>query len=196
MRISEKAIMAKTRVILAAAGGVLCTLPGCSGDGDVIYNKNFNSSYSGTSIAAMRVPIPVETYGTPSPGASPESVSEATIRGLRTHGPRWAQLNFATDPEGALVAPYRLRIAYGTSSSFSRADFCREDLQAGDVGVAAGSNQLVAAVCFKGRYASIAEGRTQPNADVKSEEFSKYVGLIGRQILPRQNPRKIRPERD
>ncbi len=184
------------------AGFLLCglsalaALSACAGKQGVVYNRNFTSAYSAPSLAAMRQPLPVETFGSPGPAVSQDRVTAATIQGLRDHGPRWAQLTYTADPQDAPNAPYYLRVVYGASTAFARSRLCEAGFSQGDVAFDPDSGRTIAAVCRNGRYVSQAEGSPGVGVDITSDAFSKFAGLIGRQVLPRRNPEANLPRRN
>ncbi|CAN0454684.1 unnamed protein product, partial [Ectocarpus fasciculatus] len=153
-----------------------------------VYNKNFTAGYSPSSLAALREPLLVETFGRPAAGPSQAAITAATVEGLRKSGPRWAQLGYSGNPADTPKAPYRLRFAYGAPVAFARAELCGNDLQPEDVGSDGSSERTVVALCRGTRFVSIAEGTPGANADINSAAFSDFVGTIGRQVLPRRNP--------
>ena len=173
--------------LCAAAFIAMASVAACANGNGVVYNKNFTIGYSPISLSAER-PILVETFAVPAAGLSQESVTAATVKGLRDRGPRWAQLSYTGNPADAPDPAYRLRFAYGASKAFSRTKLCRKNLQSDDVGNDGTSARTVAALCRGERYVSIAEGSPGLNADIGSPEFTAFVGLISRQMLPRNNP--------
>lgn len=187
--------MPTNRSLIITAFVGLSALSGCAGGKDVIYNRSFTSAYSAGGLSGMREALPVQTYGAPTPGADQESVTAATLEGLKKNGPRWTQLNYSGNPQDAPSAAYYVRFAYGVSKGFPRTDLCREDLGSGDIAHDSSSGRAVAAVCRNGRYVSIAEGTPGVGVDINSAEFSNFVGLIGRGVLPRRNPDATRPQR-
>ena len=176
---------------VAGAFFALCLLAGCAGGGNVVYNTNFTSGYSAMNLSAMRQALPVETFGTPAPGLSQESVTAATIEGLRKHGPNWIQLSYSGNPEDRANAPYRLRFAYNAAQGFPRMELCRDDFQASEVG-RGDSGRLVMALCRDGRYVAMGEGSPGTDVDITSDAFEEFVGLMGRRVMPRQRPGRTR----
>ena len=176
------------RAPLGAALLALTTLAACAGSQGTVYNKNFTAGYSPSSLSALRTPLLVETFGAPAAGLSQENVTTATVRGLRERGPRWATLNYSGDPADSPNPAYRLRVAYGASKAFGRSELCGENLQASDIGNDGTSPRTMMALCRGQRYVSIAEGSPGLEADIDSAAFSSFVGLIGRQMMPRNNP--------
>ncbi len=171
-----------------AAVVVLAAVTACASDKGVVYNKNFTAGYSPESLSAQRSPILVETFAAPAAGLSQESVTAATVKGLRDRGPRWTKLHYTGNPADSQDAPYRLRFAYGASKAFARTELCGENLQTSDIGNDGTSVRTVAALCRGDRYLSIAEGSPGHEADIDSPEFTAFVGLLSRQMLPRNNP--------
>ena len=188
--------MPVTRNLLVCAIAGLGILAGCAGGAGIVYNRNFTTAYSPASLSAMRQALPVETHGAPRPGVSQEEVTAATVEGLVANGPRWTQLNFSGNADEARDASYRLRIAYAAAADFDRSDLCSEDLPPGSLASDPASGRTVAALCRNGRYVSIAEGTPGVGADIKSPAFADFVGLIGRQVLPRRNPSATLPRRE
>lgn len=166
-------------------------LAGCAGGGNVVYNTNFTSAYSASNLSAMRQALPVETFGTPAPGLSQESVTAATVEGMRKHGPSWINLSYSGNPKDLANAPYRLRFAFNATQEFPRLELCRDDFQASEVG-RGDAGRLVMALCRDGRYVAIGEGSPGPNVDITSDAFQEFVGLIGRRVMPRQRPGRTR----
>ena len=175
-------------LLLAGAFVALTGLSACAGNTGVVYNKNFTAGYSPSGLAALRTPLLVETFGSPAAGVSQEAVTASTVDGLRNSGPRWTQIGYSGDPSDAPNPPYRLRFAYGAPNTFLRSDLCTEDLVAGDIGSDAENRRTVVALCRGERYVSIAEGSAGANADIGSRAFGEFVGTIGRQVMPRNNP--------
>lgn len=181
-----------SRGLLGAVAIALTAMAGCAGNQGLVYNKNFTPAYSPSSLSGLRKPLLVETFGTPAAGQSQEQVTAATVNGLEERGPRWARLKYSGNPEDSPNPPYRLRFAYGAAKGFSRDRFCLEDLQVSEVGSDGESKRTVVALCANGRWLSIAEGSPGAQADVDSPEFTSFVGLISRQVMPRNNPVLVR----
>ncbi|HIC79683.1 MAG TPA: hypothetical protein EYH07_01125 [Kiloniellaceae bacterium] len=190
-RFETAADTGKTRrriVLLSAVMAGLTALGACAGNQGVIYNKNFTAGYSPDSLAALRTPLLVETFGAPVAGVSQAAVTASTVEGLRASGPRWARFGYSGNPGDAPNPPYRLRFAYGAETGFSRQDFCKTDREPGNVSTDGSSARAVVALCRGERFVSIAEGSPGLGTDIGSERFSNFVGAIGRQVMPRENP--------
>lgn len=177
-----------SRGYLGAAVIALTALAGCANSQGVVYNRNFTPAYSPPSLAGLKEPILVETFGSPDAGQPQAGVTAATVRGLEERGPRWARLSYTGNPEDSPNPPYRLRFAYGAAPVFSRDALCLADLQTSDLGNDGTSARAVVALCRNGRWISIGEGTPGIEADISSDEFTNFVGLIGRRVLPRTNP--------
>lgn len=180
--------------LLALLGLAACTGTG-SGSG-VVYNTNFTAGYSPPSLAATasRGGLLVETYGTPA-GAelTREDITQATVRGLRSFGPTWFPRNFTGNPEDVPRPDYLLRIVYGTPRAFNRQQLCstgltEETVQAARSSASEVSTRAVAGLCRGERAIAQAEGSPGTGPDINGERFSKFVGLLGRQVMPRRNP--------
>ncbi|WP_420345857.1 hypothetical protein [Pelagibius sp.] len=185
---ADKGTPRRRSVLLCAAMAGLTVLGACAGNQGVVYNKNFTAGYSPDSLAAMRTPLLVETFGAPAAGVSQAAVTASTVDGLRASGPRWARIGYSGNPGDAPNPPFRLRFAYGAEKGFSRQDFCKTDREPGNLSTDGSSGRTVVALCRGERFVSIAEGSPGLGADISSERFSNFVGAIGRQVMPRENP--------
>jgi hypothetical protein len=52
----------------------------------------------------------------------------------------------------------------------------------------AASTRTVASLCRGETTLGIAEGSPGAEAEVASERFTRFVGLLGREVMPRRNP--------
>ncbi len=181
------------RVVGLAA---LLGLAACAGSrGGVVYNTNFTAGYVPTSLAAAasRAPLLVETYGSPAPDLAREDITQATVRALRKSGPTWMPRNYTGNPEDAPRPPYLLRVVYGKPKAFNRQQLCAaemtaEVLEAARSSADEGSTRTLASLCRAGNAVAVAEGSPGINPDINGERFSNFVGLLGRQLMPRRNP--------
>lgn len=184
----------RSEAIFAAA--LLLAVAACAGGGSgVVYNSNFTAGYDPRSLSAAvsRAPLLVETFGTPVPGAAPESVSRATALALRQYGPSWLPRNYTDSAVDAGNGPYRLRIAYAMPRAFDRQRVCEATMDAAALESARGESQAestrtVASLCRGETTLGIAEGSPGADADIASERFTRFVGLLGREAMPRRNP--------
>ena len=178
------------------AVALLVALAGCAGGrSGVVYNSTFTAGYDPFSVnaALSRAPLLVETYGSPAPGVTAESVNQATVQGLRRHGPAWFPRNFTGNPTDAGNGPYRLRIAYNLPKSFNRQLVCSSTMGAGSVEAARGqgdqaSTRTLASFCRGETTLGSAEGSPGSAVAVGGEDFSRFVGRLGREVMPRRNP--------
>jgi hypothetical protein len=171
----------------------LLALGACSGTrGGVVYNTTFTAGYVPASFAAA-MPQLVETYGSPSAGLEPAAVTQASVEGLRRFGPAWFPRNYTGNPEDAPRPAYLLRIAYGVPKAFNRQTLCGAEmspqtLEAARTSADEGTSRTVAALCRGASYVALAEGSPGIDPNIEGEKFGAFVGLLGRQLLPRRNP--------
>ena len=186
------------------AVALLVALAGCAGGrSGVVYNSSFTAGYDPFSVSAAlsRAPLLVETYvspaagvaAEPATGVATESVNQATVQGLRRHGPSWFPRNFTGSPTDAGNGPYRLRIAYNLPQSFNRQLVCSSTMDAGLIEAARGqgdqaSTRTLASFCRGETTLSSAEGSPGSAVEVGGEDFSRFVGRLGRAVMPRRNP--------
>ncbi len=178
---------------LAAAGLfglVACT--STSPGGGTVYFTNFTAGYVPASVAASG-PLLVETYGGPAPNLAQEAVTAATVQGLRRHGPPWMPRHYTGNPGDAENPAYVLRVAYGVPRAFNGQTLCTAEMSAAAVDAARGpgdkeATRTIAGVCRGTRAVAYAEGSPGVNPDIGGERFSKFVGLLGRKLMPRRNP--------
>ncbi len=176
-------------VVLGATAFVLLTIvAGCAYNKGVVYNRNFTSGYEPLSLSGQSTPIQVVTLGTPADGQSQEEVTAATVKGLRDRGPRWANIGFTQEPQEILLGAYHLRVAYGAAPAFPRSRLCATDLQTEEIGNDGTYVRSIMALCRGERWVSVAEGTPGADADIESPDFSSYVGLMARRIMPPRNP--------
>ncbi|MEQ8357484.1 MAG: hypothetical protein RH942_18255 [Kiloniellaceae bacterium] len=174
---------------------VVLGLGACTGTGTgggTVYYTAFTAGYVPNSLAAAH-PLLVETYGSPTPGVAPENVLEATVAGLRQSGPAWMPRNYTGRPDDAPRPAYRLRIAYGAPKAFDRQDLCGPDMSAEFLAAGrgqndAGSTRTLAGLCRGETEVAYGEGSPGANPDIRGERFQKFVGLLGRAVMPRRNP--------
>lgn len=188
--------MTTTRAKAAAAAALLLGLAACAGGrSGVVYNSNFTAGYDPRSVSAAmsRAPLLVETFGTPAAGAEQQSVSRATALALRQYGPAWLPRNYTDSAVDAGNGPYRLRVAYGLPRAFDRQRVCEATMDAAALESARGedeaaSTRTVASLCRGETTLGIAEGSPGAEADIAGEPFARFVGLLGREVMPRRNP--------
>lgn len=175
-------------VLCAIAAVALTAVAGCAGNRGLVYNKNFTAAYSPLDLSGQRSPVHVETFGTPAAGRAQGAVTAATVQGLRDRGPRWANLGYSGEPRDTARRAYFLRVAYGADKAFPRNRLCRSDLENDEIGNDGTNLRAIMALCLGERFVSIAEGSPGADADLESPDFSSFVGLMARQIMPRNNP--------
>lgn len=188
--------MKPASIVMTLAVALPLAVAACAGDDSgVVYNSYSNIAYVPRSLSAAmsRAPLLVETYGTPAGGADQQSVSRATALALRQYGPPWLPRNYTDSAADAGTGPYRLRIAYGLPRAFDRQHICAAtmDATAIEAARAAGeptSSRTVAILCRGEKSLSVAEGSPGDAAEIGGERFSRFLGLIGREVMPRRNP--------
>jgi hypothetical protein len=186
----------KAAVGAAAALVLLVTLSACAtGGSGVVYNSNFTAGYDPRSLGAAmsRAPLLVETFGSPAANLAQESVSRTTALGLRQYGSPWLPRNYTDSAADAGTAPYRLRIAFGLPKAFNRQHLCGDGMSTQAIEAVrgsadSGSSRTLAALCRGDRALGVAEGSPGANPDIAGERFARFVGLLGREVLPRTNP--------
>jgi len=177
-------------ILFALAVVGACT--GTLGGSGVVYYTNFTAGYVPSSLAASQ-PVLVETYGSPAQEVSPEAVSAATVQGLRTFGPSWMPRNYADDAAAAERAPYRLRIAYAAPRRFKLDQICKTPPDYTAAGAAGSSDEgpstrTLAGLCRGESVIAMGEGSPGSAPDISGERFQRFVGLLGRKVMPRRNP--------
>lgn len=183
------------RARLGLAAVTLLGLAGCAAGGSgggVVYFSNFTAGYVPSSLAA-NAPLLVETFGAPAPDLAQEAVTAATVDGLRRYGPLWMPRNFSGNPADVAGRNYVVRVAYGVPKTFKGREICGEAMSAAALEGARGAaeadaSRTVAGVCRGTRAVAYAEGSPGSNADITGTRFAEFVGLLGRKLMPRQNP--------
>lgn len=171
----------------------LLALGACSGArGGIVYNTNFTAGYVPASVAAA-MPQLVETYGSPTAGLETAAVTRASVAGLRQFGPTWLPRNYTGNPEDVPRPAYLLRIAYSVPKAFNRQQLCGSDmspelLEAARSSADEGGTRVVAGLCRGKSAVALAEGSAGLDPDIEGEKFAAFIGLLGRQLLPRRNP--------
>lgn len=181
---------------VVAAALLLIGVAACAGGrSGTVYYSNFTAGYVPQSLYATmsRAPLLVETFGLPAPNLAQEAVSRATALALRQHGSPWLPRNYTDSAADAAGGPYRLRIAYAMPKSFDSQRICGAAMDAAALDAArretdAGSTRTVASLCRGETTIGIAEGSPGANPDIGGENFARFVGLIGREVMPRRNP--------
>src|SRR5690606_30730930 len=130
---------------------------------------------------------------TPAPGAAQESVSRATALALRQHGPSWLPRNYTDSAVDAGNGPYRLRVAYAVPRALDRQRVCETTMNASALESArseseAAGTRTVASLCRGETTLGIAEGSPGSEVGLDSERFTRFVGQLGREVMPRRNP--------
>ena len=185
---------AQARATIAVA--LLLAVAACAGAGSgVVYNSNFTVGYDRYTLGAAmsRAPLLVETFGTPTEGQAQADVSRATALALRQYGPPWLPHNYTASAADAANGPYRLRVAYGMPQSFDRQRICDTAMDAAALEASrresdAGSTRTVASLCRGEATLGIAEGSPGAEPDIAGDSFARFVGLLGREVMPRRNP--------
>lgn len=182
----------------AKAGAVMLLLAGtacAAGGSGVVYNSNFTAGYDPHSLSAAmsRAPLLVETFGSPGADLARENVGRSTALALRTYGPPWLPRNYTDAAADAGTAPYRLRVAYGLPKSFNRQMLCEDGMSTDAIESVRGtsgdtSTRTLAALCRTGNAIGVAEGSPGAGPGVSGERFARFVGLLGREVMPRNNP--------
>ena len=182
--------------IAATMAALLFAVAACAGQGSgVVYYSDFTAGYDpGSMGAAMsRAPLLVETYGAPAAGLAQESISRATALALRRYGPPWLPRNYTDAAADAGTTPYHLRFAYSVPNGFDRQRLCKaamsgSALEATQSQSSALSTRTVAALCRGEATLVIAEGSPGLNPDITGENFARFIGMMGRELMPRRNP--------
>jgi hypothetical protein len=188
--------MRAAQATATAAVALLLAVAACAGGrSGVVYNSNFTAGYDARSLSAAlsRTPLLVETFGTPTGGQDQETVSRATALALRQYGPPWLPRNYPDSAADAAGGPYRLRVAYGMPKSFDRQRVCETAMDTAALEASrresdAGSTRTVASLCRGETTLGIAEGSPGSEPDVAGDGFARFVGLLGREVMPRRNP--------
>jgi hypothetical protein len=175
---------------------LLLAVAACAGGrSGVVYNSNFTAGYDPRSLSAAmsRTALLVETFGTPTNAQAGETVSRATALALRQYGPPWLPRNYTDSAADAAGGPYRLRIAYGMPKSFDRQRVCETAMDTAALEASrresdADSTRTVASLCRGETTLGIAEGSPGSEPDVAGDGFARFVGLLGREVMPRRNP--------
>lgn len=176
----------------ACALFALAVLGACTGTDNVVYYTNFTAGYVPSSVAASQ-PVLVETYGSPTQGVNAEAVNAATVQGLRTFGPPWMPRNYTGNAAEAQGAAYHLRIAYAASNRFKLDQICKAPPDYAEAGAAGGSGddpstRTLAGLCRGETVIAMGEGSPGSGPDISGERFQRFVGLLGRKVMPRHNP--------
>jgi hypothetical protein len=182
----------------AVAVTFLFALAGCAGGGSgIVYNSFFTIAYDPFSVRTVmsRAPLLVESYGSPAAGLTAETVSQATVQSLRQHGAPWFPRSYTASAPDAGNGPYHLRIAYGVPTAFDRQRLCSSAMGPAVLEKARGqdddaSSRALASFCRGETTLGTAEGAPASGAQVGSAAFSEFVGLLGRAVMPRQNPER------
>jgi len=140
-----------------------------------------------------RAPLLVETYGIPAPGVAQESVSRSSATALRQYGPSWLPRNYTASADDAGRGAYKLRIAYAMPKAFDRQRLCTTDMSVAQMDAARGQNETgstrtVASLCRGETALGVAEGSPGANPDIAGDSFARFVGALGRAVMPRRNP--------
>jgi hypothetical protein len=190
MRSPRTAVGAAAAVVLAAAVAACAT-----GGSGVVYNSNFTAGYDPRSLGAAmsRAPLLVETFGAPAPNLAQESISRSAALALRQYGPPWLPRNYTDAAADAGTAPYRLRIAFGLPKSFNRQELCGDAMSTQAIDAVRGSGdaastRTLASLCRGETALGVAEGSPGAAADPAGERFARFIGLLGREVMPRTNP--------
>lgn len=180
----------------AAAMLLLAAVAACAGQGGgVVYYSNFTAGYDPRSLGAAmsRAPLRVETFGSPAPNLAQESISRASALALRQYGSPWLPRNYTDSAADAGTAPYRLRIAFGLPKSFNSQQLCGEAMSTQAIEAVRGSDdtgstRTLASLCRGERALGVAEGSPGANPDIAGDAFARFIGLLGREVMPRTNP--------
>lgn len=185
----------KRKARLGLATAAVIALGGCaaigSGSGTVHFT-NFTAGYDPLSVSAS-MPLLVETFGSPAPNLPQEAVTAASVEGLRRHGPPWTPRNFSGNLEDTGQRRYVVRIAYGVPQAFNGDVLCKDEMSNAALQSAPGagdgdSSRTIAGLCRGARAVAYAEGSPSADADIGSERFREFVGLLGRRLMPFENP--------
>ena len=180
----------------AAAVLLLAAVAACAtGGGNVVYNSDFTAGYDPLSLGAAmsRSPLLVETFGSPAPNLAQEGISRTVALALRQYGSPWLPRNYTDSAADAGTAPYRLRVAFGLPRSFNRQELCSEAMSTEAIEAVRSSgdttsSRTLASLCRGGTAVATAEGSPGVSPDIAGETFARFIGLLGRQLMPRKNP--------
>jgi hypothetical protein len=188
--------MKPAQAAVAGLAVLLLAVAACAGTGSgVVYHSDFTAGYDRYSlVAAMsRAPLLVETYGAPGEEQDQAEVSRATARALRQYGPLWLPRNYTASAADAGNGRYRLRVAYAVPQSFDRQQICNRAMDGAALEAArrstdADSTRTIASLCRGETALGIADGSPGAERDIRSDGFARFVGLLGREVMPRHNP--------
>ena len=186
------------RVALSTAAAILLLLTAAAcaaGRSGVVYYSNFTAGYDPRSLGAAmsRAPLLVETFGRPSPNLAQESIARSVALALRQYGPTWFSRNYTDSAADAGSAPYRLRVAFGLPTSFNGNLLCEDSMSTVAIESVRGSDdtdstRTLASLCRGSTALGMAFGSPGVNPDISGEEFARFIGLLGREVMPRRNP--------
>lgn len=167
-----------------------CTVGGPSSG--TVYYTNFTAGYVPSSVAAAH-PLLVETFGSPAAGLTQAEITRASVEGLRESGPPWMPRGYSGSPQDVPNPAYVLRIAYGVPRSFNGQLICEEEMSNAALEATrkeddASAMRTIAGLCRVSNAVAYAEGSPGSSPNVSGKAFRAFVGLLGRQLMPRRNP--------
>ncbi len=157
-----------------------------------VYNAEHMSAYTHGEVlrAANDRSFRIEAIGGIGSGTRIEADRlEATLaQALERHGPHWFRPNYTTAATGEADPHYRLRWLFNVPAGFPNSSACRDDVGTAAAGWREQTGVVVAAFCREERFLSLARGSFGAAEDIDSPAFARWVGMMGRSVLPLRNP--------
>lgn len=170
----------KTLAILATALGVSACASASTGFGETIHSKDIYLKYSFQDASIFAAAGgPIEVYGAPQDGASPETVA-ASIRLPSYLAPNDAK---AVEPgQGG----YRVALVFAPQAGLSGESVCKGRAKGGQ----AGPNTKILAVFCRSETATLSEARLETsNAFVPGKPgFQTGMSRLLRELMPFRSP--------
>ncbi|MFD2204899.1 hypothetical protein [Kiloniella antarctica] len=165
------------------------TLSACQNNGDLLRSTYFSLAYSkGDALLAANghaIKINVVTKN------NRVNIENSVAASLIQHGPKWLNADYSPQTNDTKdESPYQMKWAFNVPENGNALALCRKN-HSNEIELEAQKKTdiVLAAFCLHNKTLTSLRARIQ--SEPGSDDFSQTIGLIGRKLLPSQNPERI-----
>ncbi|MFQ6018917.1 MAG: hypothetical protein ACE5KF_12080 [Kiloniellaceae bacterium] len=190
--------MVRISLLSLSLAAALAALAACSGP--AVHFRDFYSVYTPGDVryATKDGPMPVEALGqvTLEERLEGEALERVVARALSRFGPHWFAGGFRAIKSEDEDPLYRVRWLFNIPVGFPTHSACARDLGTQPSGWTEETGLVVAAFCRGKRILIVAKGSYGRPGAIDTTAFPRFIGIMGREILPLRDPTRDREDED